>query len=174
MTSTPEAQAGAPADVGELVKRYEYIIALNGAGAIPHLRNVAADLATALQAMQAERDAALHKARCASERHGVVVKGFMDVCEAVGVRFDAPEAVAYEIYVKIDNAEARALAAEAEADRLRSALVSRSLMSTPQTCKCDSPVIRCDMHGCRCTSCGLSEDVLRRARTATVSGEGMG
>ncbi|RWL14850.1 MAG: hypothetical protein EOR57_31385 [Mesorhizobium sp.] len=37
--------------------------------------------------------------------HGRVVEGFMHVCEAVGVQFDAPEAVAYAINTKIHNAE---------------------------------------------------------------------
>lgn len=31
-------------------------------------------------------------------------------------------------------------------------------------CNCDEPVIRCDNRGCRCTTCGLPEDVLRPQR----------
>lgn len=61
--------------------------------------------------------------------HGRVVEGFMEVCEAVGVQFDAPEAVAYAINVKISNAEYDKRAAEAalaeiraENERLRKAL----------------------------------------------------
>lgn len=50
--------------------------------------------------------------------HGRVVEGFMEVCEAVGVQFDAPEAVAYAINTKIGNAEHDKRAAEAERDDL--------------------------------------------------------
>lgn len=46
------------------------------------------------------------------DAHSVVVSGFMQMCEHVGVKFDAPEAVASEINTMISNAERRANAAE--------------------------------------------------------------
>ena len=59
----------------------------------------------------------------------------------------------------------------AKLDRMRQALANRRMASAPQYCQCESPVIRCDMNGCRCTSCGLGEDVLRRARSRSLAGE---
>lgn len=57
------------------------------------------------------------------ESHGRVVEGFMEVCDAVGVQFDAPEAVAYSINAKmIHNAEYDQRAAESEREALRVAL----------------------------------------------------
>ncbi len=108
MTATPEAQAGAPAD---LVKRL-----LDGdIGAM-------CEAATALQAMQAERDKlrgeTMNLAAC---------------CETM-------EADCIQWVDRLRSAEARALAAEAEADRLRSAITK--LEAANQTSERLFPIMR--------------------------------
>ena len=54
--------------------------------------------------------------------HGRVVQGFAEVCEAVGVQFDAPDAVAYAINAKIGNAEHDLRVAERKLEEHRKAL----------------------------------------------------
>ena len=77
------------------------------------------------------------------------------------------------------KAEARALAAEAaltetramlaeavaERDGLREAMSRRREALAGDRCQCDAPMIRCDMHGCRCTRCGLPESRARSTLT---------
>lgn len=88
MTATPEAQPGAPADVGELVKRLRAHKPYNQFTDGP----LVLEAATALQSLQAERD----------EEHARTDR-WQDRWEDENERALA--------------AEARALAAEAEADR---------------------------------------------------------
>lgn len=63
-------------------------------------------------------------------------------------------------------AEASLTEARAEMAGLREALAARRPFLMESRCQCDDPLIRCDMHGCRCTLCGLPEN---RARAALES-----
>lgn len=87
---------------------------------------------------------------------------FADQCtpEAITALLDALEAS----QAREAAAEARVAALEAENDRLKAAAAQRLHEKiVAHTCQCDSPVIRCDGLGCRCTYCGKPE---RRPRQA--------
>lgn len=86
----------------------------------------AADALAASNTALAEAKAELERAKTSAanwkESHGRVVEGFAEVCEAVGVQFDAPEAVAYAINAKISNADHDKRAAESQLALVRKAL----------------------------------------------------
>jgi hypothetical protein len=166
MTATPEAQAGAPADelMSRLNVKWEHI---PGAAArkISRILRERREAATALQAMQAERDAAAHEAFIATDN-------FKVIAEENQALIDANEA-----------AEARALAAEAEADRRvaeeREAIINLigklHNAAEPSTAAMSEGLARDLLQRWNATGARVQHfQHAIRARTATVSGEGMG
>ncbi len=64
--------------------------------------------APAIQIEAADHIESLEVARDAWKvSHARIIEGFVEVCEAVGVNFDAPEAVAYAINAKVSSLETR-------------------------------------------------------------------